>query len=113
MTNGNGTSLVGVLSDVIGGVRESVIGTESMLGDMNALGMQRPLSQINFAAQLAEGGGIVPSLQTGIKKKTAARKGGGTGSKSKETAPRYRPTPSAPTDAAFEGSEVDEEFFFI
>lgn len=106
MVNGN-SGLIGIASDMIGSVKEQFIGTESMLGDINALGMTRPLAQFNIAAQLKEQGGILPSLQTGIKRQAAARKGGNTGN----PAPRryYReptdqqprtPSPPAPNGDA-------------
>ena len=110
----NGTGIVGIAADLIGGVKENLLGSEGVLTNVNMLGMTRPLAQINIAEQLRAGGGLLPSLQTGIKKMTAARKGSGTGAPAR----RYRPpseAPPPPTQQAFEGSPIpaDDEVVFI
>lgn len=88
MVNDN-TGLIGTASDLIDSAKESLVGPESALGDVNMLGMARPLAQFNFAAQLKEQGGILNAFKTGIKKQTAARKGGRTGNPAPR---RYRDT---------------------
>ena len=109
MVNGN-SGVIGIASDLIGGLKDNLLGTEGVLTDVNMLGMQRPLASVNIAAQLKEQGGILPSLQTGVKKMTAARKGGRTGGRT--GAPRYRPQAPArrpSTEVAFEGTPIPEE----
>lgn len=89
--NGNGNGIIGMAADMIASAKENIFGTEGVLTDVNALGMERPLATINIAEQLKEQGGILSSLRTGTKKMTAARKGGRgrTGAPSR----RYRPPP--------------------
>ena len=97
MVNGN-SGVIGIASDLIGGIKDSFLGTEGVLTDVNLLGMTRPLATINIAAQLKEGGGVLSSLQTGVKKMTAARKGGRTGAPARQQQiKRFRPdTPASP-----------------
>ncbi len=113
MANGN-NGVVGIASDLIDSVKGNLLGAEGVLSDVNMLGMTRPLATINIASQLKEQGGVLPSLQTGVKKMTAARKGGQT---SAPPAKRYRPPASSPppTQQPFKGSPIsqEEEVIFI
>jgi len=111
MVNEN-TGLIGIVADVIGSAKDTLIGAESMLTDVNMLGMTRPLAQINIAEQLRAQGGILPSLQTGAKKARNARKGMGTGAAPTK---RYRPTspPAEPQPRTSQAVDQPEELEII
>lgn len=96
MVNGN-SGVIGIASDLIGGLKDNLLGAEGVLTDVNMLGMARPLATINIAEDIKAQGGLLPSLQTGIKKMNTARKGGRTGAVRKQPAKRYRPTPPPTT----------------
>lgn len=97
----NNTGLVGAASDITDNIRDSLFGAEGVLGDINILGITRPLAQVGILAELKEQGGILQGLRTGAKKVGAARKGG-----SPPAPKRYRPptTPPAPRT----GQAVDQ-----
>lgn len=102
MVNGN-SGVVGIASDLIGNIKDQLVGAEGLLTDVNMLNMTRPLATINIASQLKDMGGIIPSLQTGAKNMKSARKGGRTGA-SQQPARRYRP-PTSPPASTSQGVE--------
>lgn len=106
MVNEN-SGVVGILADTIAPMRSKVFGAEGIMTDFNVLGMVRPLAQIKLAETLAEQGGILSALDTGSKKMTAARKGGGTGAV-RNPVKRYRPTTPPATPPVQTAQVIDQ-----
>ena len=97
MANNNNTGLVGTASDIADNMRDTLFGAEGFLGDINMLGITRPLAQIGVLAELKEQGGILQGLRTGAKKLGAARKGGSSPAQKRYRPPTNPPAPRQPT----------------